>query len=101
MQIETMLSEFASVEDLVTWLEDQAAAWRVSRRDRAQLETAARAMGEAAALGYRKDYVITFEVKVFLTRKGVKRPGRVAKQQREFEERQRASRAGTDEPGES
>ena len=92
MQIETMLSEFASVGDLVTWLEDQAAAWRVSRRDRAQLETAARAMAEAVGLGYRKDYVVTFEVKVFLKRKGVKRPGRLEKRQREFEERQRASR---------
>jgi len=101
MQIETMMSEFASVADLVTWLEGQAAAWRVSARDRAQLETAGKAMGEAVGLGYRKDYVVTFEVRVFLKREGVKRPGRLEKRQRQLEEQWRASRAGTDEPGES
>ena len=99
MQTETMMGEFATVEDLVAWLELQAHEWRVSARDRAQLETAARAMGEAVGLGYRKDYVVTFEVKVFLKREGPKRPGRLEKRQRQLAEQWRASRAGTDEPG--
>ena len=65
MQTETMMGEFATVEDLVAWLELQAHEWRVSARDRAQLETAAVAMGEAVKMGFAKDYICTIEIRVF------------------------------------
>lgn len=101
MRVETLLSEFTTVEDLEAWLEEQASTWRVDRRTRAQLETASRAMVEAMRLGFAKDYVITFELRVFLKRQGPKRPGRLVRQQRELEAQWRASRAsGSDDDGE-
>lgn len=102
-KVETMLSEFDTVEALESWLEDRARAWIVDRRIHAQLETAARAMAEAARLGFAKDYVVSLEVRCFLTRKGPQRPGRLVRQRRELEEQWRASRAsgseGDAEPG--